>query len=186
MSKSQTFSMSGLTAYDTRLCAGRTQRLALACRCLFGRPDQHRGWFHSPFESRDRGSHLYKMAPMASPHEKGRKMSKLRAMRSTRLKSLTNQSRDYPALDRCRDYSEDQRIGPEIIKANTDAYRKMRTPPPLGNLSGSMIQRNVICKICRNLNVICCTAWVRSAKWFVLAMKILTSDVYQTLFNFMT
>ena len=24
------------------------------------------------------------------------------------------------------DYSEDQRIGPEIIKANTDAYRKMR------------------------------------------------------------
>jgi isoleucyl-tRNA synthetase len=93
--------------------------------------DQHRGWFHSSLleSCGTRGhapydevvTHGFTMA------EDGRKMSK----------SLNNQMFPQDIIKQfgadilrlwvvsC-DYMDDQRIGPEIIKSNVDAYRKMR------------------------------------------------------------
>ncbi len=93
--------------------------------------DQHRGWFHSSLleSCGTRGhapydqvvTHGFTMA------EDGRKMSK----------SLNNQMFPQDIIKQfgadilrlwtmsC-DYADDQRIGPEILKSNVDAYRKLR------------------------------------------------------------
>ena len=104
--------------------------------------DQHRGWFHSSLleSSGTRGrapyegvlTHGFVMA------EDGRKMSK----------SLNNSVEPQKVIDQygaeilrlwvvASDYSEDLRIGPEIIKSSADAYRKMRNTLRflLGNLA---------------------------------------------------
>ncbi len=103
--------------------------------------DQHRGWFHSsllescgtrgraPYD--DVLTHGFFMA------EDGRKMSK----------SLGNQVLPQDVIKQngaeilrlwvaSTDYSEDMRIGPEILKTSIDAYRKMRNTIRfiLGNL----------------------------------------------------
>jgi len=93
--------------------------------------DQHRGWFHSSLleSCGTRGhapydivlTHGFTMA------EDGRKMSK----------SLNNQVAPQDIIKQSgadilrlwvmsTDYVEDQRIGPEILKNNVDAYRKLR------------------------------------------------------------
>lgn len=93
--------------------------------------DQHRGWFHSSLleSCGTRGhapydivlTHGFTMA------EDGRKMSK----------SLNNQVAPQDIIKQSgadilrlwvmsTDYAEDQRIGPEILKNNVDAYRKLR------------------------------------------------------------
>jgi len=93
--------------------------------------DQHRGWFHSSLleSCGTRGhapydivlTHGFTMA------EDGRKMSK----------SLSNQVAPQDVIKQSgadilrlwvmsTDYAEDQRIGPEILKSNVDAYRKLR------------------------------------------------------------
>ncbi|MEP4769078.1 MAG: isoleucine--tRNA ligase [Roseibium sp.] len=93
--------------------------------------DQHRGWFHSSLlESCGTRGHAPYDAVLThgfTMAEDGRKMSK----------SLNNQVfpqdiiKQYGA-DILRlwaascDYSEDQRIGPEIIKTSVDSYRKLR------------------------------------------------------------
>ena len=103
--------------------------------------DQHRGWFHSsllescgtrgraPYD--DVLTHGFVMA------EDGRKMSK----------SLNNQVFPQDVIKQSgaeilrlwvasSDYSEDLRIGPEILKSSVDAYRKLRNTIRfmLGNL----------------------------------------------------
>ena len=103
--------------------------------------DQHRGWFHSsllescgtrgraPYD--DVLTHGFVMA------EDGRKMSK----------SLNNQVFPQDVIKQSgaeilrlwvasSDYSEDLRIGPEILKSNVDSYRKLRNTIRflLGNL----------------------------------------------------
>ncbi len=93
--------------------------------------DQHRGWFHSSLlescGTRGRAPYDTVLTHGFTMAEDGRKMSK----------SLNNQTfpqdiiKQYGA-DILRlwvasvDYAEDQRIGPEIIKSNVDAYRKLR------------------------------------------------------------
>jgi len=93
--------------------------------------DQHRGWFHSSLleSCGTRGhapydivlTHGFTMA------EDGRKMSK----------SLNNQVAPQDVIKQSgadilrlwvmsTDYVEDQRVGPEILKNNVDAYRKLR------------------------------------------------------------
>jgi len=104
--------------------------------------DQHRGWFHSSLlescGTRGRAPYEAVLTHGFTMAEDGRKMSK----------SLNNQVfpqeiiKQYGA-DILRvwvssvDYSEDQRIGPEIIKTSVDAYRKMRNTLRwmLGNLA---------------------------------------------------
>ncbi len=93
--------------------------------------DQHRGWFHSSLleSCGTRGNAPYDIVlthgfTMA---EDGRKMSK----------SLNNQVLPQEVIKQSgadilrlwvmsTDYVEDQRIGPEILKSNVDAYRKLR------------------------------------------------------------
>ena len=105
--------------------------------------DQHRGWFHSSLleSCATRGVAPYKnvVTHGFTMDEKGRKMSKSMGNAVDPLKVIDQSGAEIIRLwtTSC-DYSEDQRIGPEIIKANTDAYRKMRNCFRflLGNLSG--------------------------------------------------
>ena len=104
--------------------------------------DQHRGWFHSSLleSCATRGVAPYKnvVTHGFTMDEKGRKMSKSTGNAVDPLKVIDQSGAEIIRLwtTSC-DYSEDQRIGPEIIKANTDAYRKMRNCFRflLGNLS---------------------------------------------------
>ena len=71
--------------------------------------------------------------------EQGKKMSKSLGNAVDPLKVIQQSGAEIIRLwTMSCDYSEDQRIGPEIIKANTDAYRKLRNGFRflLGNLSG--------------------------------------------------
>jgi len=105
--------------------------------------DQHRGWFHSSLlescGTRGRAPYDAVLTHGFIMAEDGRKMSK----------SLGNQvfPQDIAKQSGAEilrlwvsssDYWEDMRIGPEIIKTNTDAYRKLRNTMRflLGNLHG--------------------------------------------------
>ncbi len=104
--------------------------------------DQHRGWFHSSLIEAcgARGSapyegvitHGFVMA------EDGRKMSKSLGNQVFPEKIIKQSGAEILRLwVASSDYAEDLRIGPEILKTNTDAYRKMRNTIRflLGNLS---------------------------------------------------
>ncbi|MDD9910399.1 MAG: isoleucine--tRNA ligase [Ahrensia sp.] len=93
--------------------------------------DQHRGWFHSSLlegcGTRGRAPYETVLTHGFTMAEDGRKMSK----------SLNNQVEPQEVIkqygaDILRlwvssvDYTEDQRIGPEIIKTAVDSYRKLR------------------------------------------------------------
>jgi len=93
--------------------------------------DQHRGWFHSSLlescGTRGRAPYETVITHGFTMAEDGRKMSK----------SLNNQVFPQDIIKQSgadilrlwvasTDYQEDQRIGPEILKTNIDAYRKLR------------------------------------------------------------
>ncbi|MGI9374080.1 MAG: isoleucine--tRNA ligase, partial [Hyphomicrobiales bacterium] len=105
--------------------------------------DQHRGWFHSSLlescGTRGRAPYDEVLTHGFVMAEDGRKMSK----------SLNNQTVPQDVIRQSgadilrlwvvsSDYSEDLRIGPEILKTNADAYRKLRNTLRfmLGNLHG--------------------------------------------------
>ncbi|KZD12126.1 isoleucine--tRNA ligase [Oceanibaculum pacificum] len=105
--------------------------------------DQHRGWFHSSLiescGTRGRAPYDSVITHGFTMAEDGRKMSK----------SLGNQVFPQDVIEKSgadilrlwvvsTDYAEDQRIGPEILKTNTDAYRKLRNTVRwmLGTLDG--------------------------------------------------
>ena len=105
--------------------------------------DQHRGWFHSSLiescGTRGRAPYDAVITHGFTMAEDGRKMSK----------SLGNQVFPQDVIDQSgadilrlwvasTDYAEDQRIGPEILKTTTDAYRKLRNTMRwmLGTLDG--------------------------------------------------
>ncbi len=105
--------------------------------------DQHRGWFHSSLleACATRGAAPYKnvVTHGFTMTEQGKKMSKSLGNAVDPLKVIQQSGAEIIRLwTMSCDYSEDQRIGPEIIKANTDAYRKIRNGFRflLGNLSG--------------------------------------------------
>ncbi|MEP2943755.1 MAG: isoleucine--tRNA ligase [Hyphomicrobiales bacterium] len=93
--------------------------------------DQHRGWFHSSLlescGTRGRAPYETVVTHGFTMDDKGRKMSK----------SLGNQTSPHDIIKQygadilrlwvmtC-DYTDDQRIGPEIIKTNVDSYRRLR------------------------------------------------------------
>ncbi len=105
--------------------------------------DQHRGWFHSSLlescGTRGRAPYDAVLTHGFTMAEDGRKMSK----------SLNNQMFSQKVVDQYgadivrlwvmnTDFVNDQRVGPEIMKSNADAYRRLRNTIRfmLGNLAG--------------------------------------------------
>jgi len=105
--------------------------------------DQHRGWFHSSLlescGTRGRAPYDAVLTHGFVLDEAGRKMSK----------SLGNVTAPQEVVDRfgadvlrqwvvSSDYADDLRIGPEILKAQVESYRKLRNTLRylLGNLEG--------------------------------------------------
>ncbi|MXY38278.1 MAG: isoleucine--tRNA ligase [Rhodospirillaceae bacterium] len=105
--------------------------------------DQHRGWFHSSLlescGTRGRAPYDAVLTHGFVTDEDGRKMSK----------SLGNVTAPQEICDRygadilrlwvvASDYSEDLRIGPEIVKQQADTYRRLRNTLRfiLGNVAG--------------------------------------------------
>jgi isoleucyl-tRNA synthetase len=111
--------------------------------------DQHRGWFHSSLlescGTRGRAPYDGVLTHGFTLDEQGRKMSK----------SLGNITAPQEVCDRYgadilrlwvvgTDYTEDQRIGPEILKHQAEAYRRLRNTLRylLGSLDGySAVER---------------------------------------------
>ena len=104
--------------------------------------DQHRGWFHSSLleSCGTRG-----VAPYESVlthgfvlHEDGTKMSKSSSNIVAPAEIIEKSGADILRLWVANsDFSEDLKIGPEIIKSNVDSYRRLRNTIRfiLGNLS---------------------------------------------------
>jgi isoleucyl-tRNA synthetase len=104
--------------------------------------DQHRGWFHSSLleSCGTRG-----VAPYESVlthgfvlHEDGNKMSKSSSNIVPPSEIVEKSGADILRLwVASSDYSEDLKIGPEIIKSNVDSYRRLRNTLRfiLGNLN---------------------------------------------------
>ncbi|MBN9489572.1 MAG: isoleucine--tRNA ligase [Alphaproteobacteria bacterium] len=105
--------------------------------------DQHRGWFHSSLlescGTRGRAPYEAVLTHGFTLDEQGRKMSK----------SLGNTTAPQAVCDQYgadilrlwvvgADYTEDQRIGPEILKHQAEAYRRLRNTLRylLGSLDG--------------------------------------------------
>ncbi|MEO0328924.1 MAG: isoleucine--tRNA ligase [Pseudomonadota bacterium] len=104
--------------------------------------DQHRGWFHSSLlescGTRGRAPYEAVLTHGFVMAEDGRKMSKSLGNQVTPQEVIKNSGADILRLwVASADYSEDLRIGPEILKTSVDAYRKMRNTLRwmLGNLA---------------------------------------------------
>ena len=103
--------------------------------------DQHRGWFQSSLleSTATRGRAPYKSVLTHGfvMDDKGRKMSKSTGNVVDPLKVISQSGADIIRLwVMSSDYTEDLRIGQEIIKTNTESYRKLRNTLRflLGNL----------------------------------------------------
>ncbi|SHL44254.1 isoleucine--tRNA ligase [Roseibium suaedae] len=93
--------------------------------------DQHRGWFHSSLlESCGTRGHAPYDAVLThgfTMAEDGRKMSKSLGNQVFPQDVIKQYGADILRLwVASGDYSEDQRIGPEILKTSVDSYRKLR------------------------------------------------------------
>ncbi|MEM7214996.1 MAG: isoleucine--tRNA ligase [Pseudomonadota bacterium] len=104
--------------------------------------DQHRGWFHSSLlescGTRGRAPYDTVLTHGFVMDEEGRKMSKSLGNVVTPQEVIKQSGADILRLwVSSADYSEDLRIGPEILKTSVDAYRKMRNTLRwmLGNLT---------------------------------------------------
>ena len=112
--------------------------------------DQHRGWFHSSLlescGTRGRAPYDAVLTHGFVTDEDGRKMSK----------SLGNVTAPQEICDKfgadilrlwvvASDYSEDLRIGPEIVKQQADTYRRLRNTLRfiLGNVAGFSEQEKI-------------------------------------------
>jgi isoleucyl-tRNA synthetase len=105
--------------------------------------DQHRGWFQSSLleacGTRGRAPYDAVLTHGFFMAEDGQKMSKSRGNFVTLQEVVDKHGADVLRLwVVASDYSEDLRIGPEILKQNADAYRRFRNTLRylLGSLSG--------------------------------------------------
>ena len=93
--------------------------------------DQHRGWFHSSLlescGTRGRAPYETVVTHGFTMDDKGRKMSKSLGNQTSPQDIIKQYGADILRLwvMTC-DYTDDQRIGPEIIKTNVDSYRRLR------------------------------------------------------------
>ncbi|MDE2578137.1 MAG: isoleucine--tRNA ligase [Hyphomicrobiales bacterium] len=93
--------------------------------------DQHRGWFHSSLlescGTRGRAPYDRVLTHGFTLDEQGRKMSKSLGNTVVPQKVIAESGADILRLWTASvDYSDDQRIGPDILKGVTDNYRKLR------------------------------------------------------------
>ncbi len=93
--------------------------------------DQHRGWFHSSLlescGTRGRAPYESVLTHGFVMDEHGRKMSKSLGNTVTPQEVIAKSGADILRLwVATSDYAEDLRIGPEILKTNVEAYRKLR------------------------------------------------------------
>jgi isoleucyl-tRNA synthetase len=93
--------------------------------------DQHRGWFHSSLlescGTRGRAPYDAVLTHGFTLDEKGEKMSKSKGNVIDPLKVIQESGADILRLwVASTDYAQDQRIGPEILKAQVEAYRRLR------------------------------------------------------------
>jgi len=93
--------------------------------------DQHRGWFHSSLlescGTRGRAPYDVVLTHGFTLDEHGRKMSKSQFNALAPDKLINDIGADVLRLWAASvDYSDDQRLGPEILKFTTDNYRKLR------------------------------------------------------------
>ena len=134
--------------------------------------DQHRGWFHSSLlescGTRGRAPYDGVLTHGFTLDEQGRKMSK----------SLGNITAPQEVCDQYgadilrlwvvgTDYTEDQRIGPEILKHQAEAYRRLRNTLalPAGQprrLLGGREGRPT--QTCPSSSAGCCIAWPSSTR----------------------
>ena len=105
--------------------------------------DQHRGWFHSSLlescGTRGRAPYESVLTHGFVLAEEGVKMSKSLGNVTAPQEVIKNLGADVLRLwVVASDYSEDLRIGPEILKHATDSYRRLRNTLRflLGNLNG--------------------------------------------------
>jgi isoleucyl-tRNA synthetase len=105
--------------------------------------DQHRGWFHSSLlescGTRGRAPYEAVLTHGFTLDEQGRKMSKSLGNITSPQDVVAKSGADILRLwVVASDYTEDQRIGPEILKYQADAYRRLRNTLRylLGNLAG--------------------------------------------------
>jgi isoleucyl-tRNA synthetase len=105
--------------------------------------DQHRGWFHSSLlescGTRGRAPYEAVLTHGFTLDEQGRKMSKSLGNVISPQDVVAKSGADILRLwVVSTDYTEDQRIGPEILKHQVDAYRRLRNTLRylLGNLAG--------------------------------------------------
>lgn len=93
--------------------------------------DQHRGWFHSSLlescGTRGRAPYDGVLTHGFTMDQKGRKMSKSLGNTVVPQEIIKQYGADILRLWVASvDYSEDQRLGPEVIKTNVESYRKLR------------------------------------------------------------
>tara|TARA_R110000868_G_scaffold7071_10_gene38716 strand:+ start:1337 stop:4360 length:3024 start_codon:yes stop_codon:yes gene_type:complete len=93
--------------------------------------DQHRGWFHSSLlescGTRGRAPYEAVLTHGFTMDQDGRKMSKSLGNTVVPQDIIKQYGADILRLWVASvDYSEDQRLGPEIIKTNVESYRKLR------------------------------------------------------------
>jgi isoleucyl-tRNA synthetase len=93
--------------------------------------DQHRGWFHSSLlescGTRGRAPYDIVLTHGFTLDEQGRKMSKSLGNQTFPQEVIASHGADILRLWVASvDYSDDQRIGPDILKSVSDNYRKLR------------------------------------------------------------
>jgi len=105
--------------------------------------DQHRGWFHSSLleacGTRGRAPYDAVLTHGFVVAEDGRKMSKSLGNIVTPQEVIKQSGADILRLwVASADYAEDLRLGPEVLKTNIEAYRKLRNTMRyiLGSLDG--------------------------------------------------
>jgi isoleucyl-tRNA synthetase len=115
--------------------------------------DQHRGWFHSSLlescGTRGRAPYNQVLTHGFIMAEDGRKMSKSLGNVTAPQDVIKNSGADILRLwVASADYSDDMRIGPEIVKSNVESYRKLRNTfrYMLGALDGLADWEQVYCK----------------------------------------
>jgi isoleucyl-tRNA synthetase len=115
--------------------------------------DQHRGWFHSSLlescGTRGRAPYDTVITHGFTMAEDGRKMSKSLGNQVFPQDVIKQSGADILRLwVASTDYADDQRIGPDILKANSESYRKLRNTMRyiLGALEGLKDWEQVYCK----------------------------------------
>jgi isoleucyl-tRNA synthetase len=133
--------------------------------------DQHRGWFHSSMLQAcgtiGRAPYRNVLTHGFTLDEKGMKMSKSLGNTIAPEEVVKQYGADILRLWVAQtDYTNDQRIGPEILKGTADSYRRLRNTMRfmLGALAISRGRSASSPPTCRSWSAGCCTGWPSSMR----------------------